>query len=616
MVGFVLFCALTAGWLPGDGTFFDDPQKGRAMDFSADMADVAAFEAVCRADVDHTAKVERRNGVSTLMVDGRPEAPILFKGHSAGGKGNVFSGKTMSESGIRLMVANVGFRGSPWFPKSPWTKDGFNAESAVKTIRKAMLTATNALWLVTLRVDPPMDYVYWHPEEAWRSKDGGYVFGDGVHVKGTRPALDLINTNSPPLKWEWAWTSMCSRRWREDVKGNIAAVVARLKESGLSRRIIGIHLGGFHDAQFATAQGDYSDCAKAEFAASGETDYDRFLKHWPQRLVDELAQHVKECFGKDIIVLRWCMGAFGQTFCSSHDMRQFLESRFVDGLVPQIGYGESRPPTIPLGVKIPCSSLHLHGKLLVMENDLYPWIIRDPHRPKYHDRMVGRAKNPDEWRTINRKTAGAMIARRMGWWYFDMGGGWYTPPEIAADIAATVRDASTAYAAEPSSWHPSAALVIDSEDLLSLQHPEGCPKPQCPVDIIAREIARSGVPFDFWLKADFDADHKISAAYKAVIRYDSTTPLLSTSEIRRRVAEKGGYIPVPECSTTVDMNGEFLSLHGLHTRSFDFLLPFQSRVVNVKSGQEEPVTNGKFHLNLVAGETCWFRLFRLQENRE
>ena len=258
MCACLVFCALTAGWMPDDGTFLDDPQNGRAMDFSADMADAAAFEAMCRADVDHTAKVERRNGIATLLVDGKPEAPILFKGHSAGGKANVFSGKVMSESGVRLLVANVGFRGSPWFPKSPWSKDGFDPESAVRTIRKAMLTATNALWLVTLRVDPPIDYVYWHPEEAWRSRDGGYLFGNGVHVKGARAALDPVNTNSPPAKWEWCWTSMCSRRWREEVKANIAAVVAGLKETGMSKRIVGVHFGGFHDAQFATAQGDFS----------------------------------------------------------------------------------------------------------------------------------------------------------------------------------------------------------------------------------------------------------------------------------------------------------------------------------------------------------------------
>ena len=607
MCACLVFCALTAGWMPDDGTFLDDPQNGRAMDFSADMADAAAFEAMCRADVDHTAKVERRNGIATLLVDGKPEAPILFKGHSAGGKANVFSGKVMSESGVRLLVANVGFRGSPWFPKSPWSKDGFDPESAVRTIRKAMLTATNALWLVTLRVDPPIDYVYWHPEEAWRSKDGGYVFGNGVHVKGARVALDPVNTKSPPAKWEWCWTSMCSRRWREEVKANIAAVVARLKETGMSKRIVGVHFGGFHDAQFATAQGDFSECAKAAFAASGETDYDRFLKLWPQRLIDELARHTKECFEKDIVAFRWCMGAFGASYCSSHDIWEFLNSKYVDGMVPQAAYS-LRAPSEPLGVKPPVASFHLHGKLLVCEHDLYPWIIRDPNRPKYHDRMVSRAKNPEEWRMINRKTAGAMIARNAGWWYFDMGGGWYSPPEIAAEIAATVRDARDAYLGPRMQWRPSAALVIDSEDLLSKQHPDGCGKTACSLDAFVREIARSGVPFDSYLKKDLEANPWISKAYKTLITFDSRTELMGTAEICRRVKDAGGYVPVPECTLSVDMNGGFLSVHGLWDRKVDFELPFPCRVVNLKSGMEEPVSGNRLHIEVKKGETCWFRL--------
>ena len=604
----VLF-ALTAGWLPGDGTFLDDPQKGLAMDFSADMADTAALESICRTDIDHTAKVVRQNGFSTLLVDGKAEVPIFFKGHSAGPKINAFSGKIMADSGIRLMVANASFRGSPWFPNSPWTRHGYDPGRTLNGLRRVMLTATNALWLITLRVDPPMDYAYWHPEEAWRSKDGGYVFGNSVHVHGARLELDPINTNSPPAKWEWAWTSMCSRRWREEIKANISAFVGRLRETGLSKRVVGIHLGGFHDAQFATSVGDYSPAAKAEFAKSGEKDYDRFLKLWPQRLVDELAQHVRGCFGKDIIVLRWYMAAFGCKFEGAHEMREFLDSRFVDGIVPQVGYGESRLPGFPLRIKIPCESLHLHGKLLVMENDLYPWIIRDPHRPKYHDRMVGRAKNPDEWRIVNRKTAAVLVARRMGWWYIDMGGGWYTPPDIAADIASTVRDVREIYV-KPSGrqWHPSASVAIDDESLLSLQHADGCEKPQCIIDHFMREISRSGVPFDVYLKSDLDNRPELAGEYKTILTFDSRTKLMGTAEIQRRVRETGGYVPVPECTVSVDMNSDFISIHGLKDCKVDFELPFPCRVINLKSGAEETVNGNKLHIEVMRGESCWFRL--------
>ncbi|MBQ2630916.1 MAG: hypothetical protein IJG13_14680, partial [Kiritimatiellae bacterium] len=67
-------------------------------------------------------------------------------------------------------------------------------------------------------------------------------------------------------------------------------------------------------------------------------------------------------------------------------------------------------------------------------------------------------------------------------------------------------------------------------------------------------------------------------------------------------------VPVPECTLSVDMNGGFLSVHGLWDRKVDFELPFPCRVVNLKSGMEEPVSGNRFHVEVMKGETCWFRL--------
>ena len=599
--------AFTDGWMPGDGSFLDDPQKGLAMDFRKDMAAPEAYRAQLSNDVEHVARVVRRGGISWLTVDGKAVPPVLFKGHSAGGAGNPFSGRIMSEAGVPILVANVGLRDSPWFPSSPWTRDGFDAKAVVDRALRHMLTSTNALWMLTLRVDPPMDYVSWHTNEAWRVADGGIVYGNGVHAQRTQSDLVPRDLKLPPAKQTWPWVSMYSRVWRDELKRNLSAFIAELRASGFAKRIVGIHLGGFHDAQFATAYPDHSPAAKAAFAASGETDYNRFLKFGPQRLCDELAAHVKSCFGKDIVVLRWCMGAFGGSYCSSHDIGEFLKSEHVDGLVPQASY-ELREPGRPFGSILPHSSFHAHGKLLVHEFDLYPWIIRDPGRPKWFDRMVSRGKNPDEWRTIHRKLAGAMIARRTGWWYFDMGGGWYSPPEISSDIRAAMADVRRLFRPRETEWHPDAALLIDAENLLALQDPADCKAPKTRIQKIVEEIARSGVPFDSYLLEDFERDPSLAGRYKAVFRYDRDTPVLSTTEIRRRVGEAGGYMPVPAATVEVDMNGDFLSVHAIWDCKTDFVLPFDCRVVNLKSGREEKVVGGKLPLEMKRGETCWFGL--------
>ena len=64
------------------------------------------------------------------------------------------------------------------------------------------------------------------------------------------------------------------------------------------------------------------------------------------------------------------------------------------------------------------------------------------------------------------------------------------------------------------------------------------------------------------------------------------------------------------------MDGDFVSLHALRTGNWDFTLPFPCRVVNAKTGQDEQVSGGKVHLSLTAGETCWFRLMRLNGGRD
>ena len=122
------------------------------------------------------------------------------------------------------------------------------------------------------------------------------------------------------------------------------------------------------------------------------------------------------------------------------------------------------------------------------------------------------------------------------------------------------------------------------------------------------EISRSGVPFDVYLKSDLDNNPELAGEYKTILTFDSKTKLMGTAEIQRRVREAGGYVPVPECTVTVDMNSDFISIHGLKDCKIDFKLPFPCRVINLKSGAEETVNGDRLHIEVTRGESCWFRL--------
>ena len=83
---------------------------------------------------------------------------------------------------------------------------------------------------------------------------------------------------------------------------------------------------------------------------------------------------------------------------------------------------------------------------------------------------------------------------------------------------------------------------------------------------------------------------------------------LSHDMLNRIARDSGAYVPVDRARMQVFMNGDFISVHALDNGRFAFKLPFDCKVVNEKTGREEPTTGGILPLDLTAGETCWFTL--------
>ena len=571
--------------------------SARRRDYWPDLVDDDALTQLLAGDVEHTARLTREAEGVQLFVDGKKTPLVLYKCGRTDPNPETFAygGKAMAEAGLTLQVSNIRFGGTPW-RDGPWTANGFDVAAAVEPIRLAMRTATNALFVITVRLDAPREFSDLHPDEVWKDADGKTVYGGVVHVSGTEPKRNT-----------WPWMSIHSPAWRAAVKQNLAAFVAELKRTGLSKRIVGIHFGGYHDAQFATARPDCSPCAKAAFAQSGETDYVRFLKRAAMRLQDELGRDVRAAFGKDIVVFRWCMAAFGRGFTSTYDFGAFAASENVDVIVPQASY-HHRTPGHVISTKQPFTTYLRHGKMLCTEFDLRTYAVRPKTDNPIASAGVSRARTPDEWRTINRKLAGEMLARRSGFWYFDMEGGWFERPEIAADIRDVLRVARDLVETPQTPWRPSVAIVIDEEDLLKNQNMEGKLPPQaCELDVWLDTFAAAGIPADQYLASDFDADPALAGAYRKVYRLTRAAKCPPLDALVGEVRAAGGYVP-SRPGLQVDMNGDFISVHCLVAGAYDFRLPFPATVVNLKSGQPEKVRGDVLPLELTAGETCWFRI--------
>ena len=575
-------------------------RRGRqARDFSSGIADPEAFNAMLAKDFEHTGRVEKGpDGYARLLVDGKPIPPILFKGGHVSPPDYQFGGRRMHEVGVPLLVSEIRL-GTSANRLHYWTTNGFDAAGAATEVRRSMLAAPSALYVLTVKLDAPAGWCLLHTNEIWRTENGDPCYGHGGHLIGTKP---------PEGQVTWPWPSYHSKVLQEETKRVLTEFIAELKRTGISKRIVGIHLGGYHDAQFATARPDWSEPARRAFAESGESDYAAFLKRRPMELQDDYARLIRREIGKPIAVFRWCMSAFGLGFCSSHDIREFADSKEIDAIVPQVSYSW-RSPGYAVGVKMPFSSLHLNGKLLVTEHDLRTYASWPSEENIMRRAGLSRAEDIDEWRTINRKTAGQMIARRTGFWYFDMEKGWFDDSEIAADIGDVVRQSREIYIGKADPWRPTAAFIIDEADLLALQRASGqCEQPKADINRYIEEIAASGVPFDVYMKGDIDRYPEVAARYAYRLDYNRATPLKTAMVLNAEARASGAYVPLPPGVVQVDMNGDFVSLHCLVPGHYDFLLPRECEVVNMKSGLTEPTNDRILPVEMTAGETCWFRL--------
>ena len=703
-------------------------------DHSGGRLDETAFDALIAADRVHTAKVVRVDGVSRLLVDGEIAAPVLYKakhvydGSSRDG-GDTFAGKPFDGSAVRLMVKEIRFGKVPG-ARGYWTKDGFDAKGAVREVKDAMRLAPKSLFVLALGCTAYPEFTTKeHPEETWIRKDGTPVLGNaGSCIVGYEFLGKSLAGNGP-----WPWVSPSSRLWRDAIRRCIRELMAELKAQGLDRRIVGVHLYGYHDGQFSIPYDDHSPCAKAEYArmiaepGCLSTNYTFCLKQSAFRAQEEFAREFKRALGKDAVAVMWCESPFMGAINASVDVTSFARSDALDVIVCQSNYRE-RLPAFPTVSTIPTDSLHLHGKLFVNEFDLRTYGALESWANSWPSmKSLGHSEDFPMWQTVYRKLAGEADANRMGYWFYDMGGGWYEPPEIAADIRALVAERTDMDRRPRSSWRPDVATVLDEVNIIQ---GEGTSHPATDDYVYhhqCRYFGTCGAPYERYLAEDVLADPSVLDGKKVAvlaffrridrrraallkrlaaqgttlvflsetgilggaeeIRFepvmksgnfnhrvvaepgvtDNVTSEMDTAVLRDRgasadygprctvketdgvrvlaryasdrlpaiaerrdadcrrvyvcepggltpgllnriVRESGGYAATDRPGLQVNMNGDFISVHCLRPGTYDFRLPFDGTVKNLRNGAFEPVRNGLLKLNLTAGETCRFAL--------
>ena len=692
----------------------------------------AELDARLRADGDHTAEVRRIDGVSRLLVDGEVSAPAVYKAHHTFryfiDRGEChFAGKPFSGSAVKLAVVSS----YPWIGGLENT-NRYEVSAMAAEVRRAMRIAPEALFMVGICVTAPPDFVAKdHPEEAWLTRDGRQVMGT------VNTCLSGFNASEGQFRrGAFPWPSFSSRVWRDWAKGWIRDFVAELKRQGLSKRVVGAHLFGYHDQQMTVCFSDFSKPAQEEYRRMIaepdciSTNYAFCMRLAGHRALEEFAREFKRALGKPSVVAKYSESPFQDKRGASNDLTAFVHSDALDVIVCQPNYRD-RLPGFSIASAVPFASLHLHGKMFWNEYDLRTWCRNFHDLPSAPGtKSYGMAWDLPMWRTMVRKLAGEADATRTGYWLYDMADGWYDDPGLAADIRALAEEEEALARRKPSAWRPDVAVVVDEAQMA--YGPDPLQTSRLAGDFIyvdqCRHLVSSGVPYETYLAEDVLRKPEILSGHKLVVfaflrtvddrraalvarlrsegktlvylsetgaygggerlgfsatvkdepagrrivpepgvtdelngqfgllvareyadadfKYGPRCTVAETPGVRvlaryasdglpalaeRRdgpsrsvyVCEPSGltpglfnrlarealaYVAVAKPGLQLNMNGDFVSVHCLCPGTYDFTLPFDAAVTNLRTGLPERTENRRMSLTLTAGETCRFSL--------
>jgi len=535
-------------------TFFN---KRQVLDRTPEMISDSELDQIISAEPEHTGKVSRIDGKSRLLIDGKITAPIIN-----GPYGAFLVGKSYSNAGdfgaIGINLSKVSLRLGEGYPQKTYAgcwkgKNQLDLSGAVTQIRNALKLNPKAKIILSIGLHPYYAFSKENPAEVWIGKTGKPVLGSGIHISE--------NLNAAPSPTRYPWVSYHSEVLKNEYKKQISQIIAELKRTGLSKFIVGFHIGGGHDGQMVTTHFDYSipalnafrkylkekygtaealqkawndqkvsfenaqapkfggndDCLYPE-TEQNRIDFFHFNKIAGWRIADEIGEYARKLIGKDVFTMRWCMGAYSGGPGASLDIYDFLTNQKFDILVAQSPYN-FRPPSSPSTQPLPFDSFHLHGKLYTNEFDIRTWNAAPSWEKEIMSITWGLMIDFQMWQAANRKLAGAMFAQDMGFWYLDMAPGWFNHPQLLEDIKETAKAGKNIFTQTPSKWQPDTAFVIDDDGMFL----RNLPSPEWMMDITMLTqqqlyvLGCSGVPFARYSLNDMIANPELAKKFKVLI---------------------------------------------------------------------------------------------------
>lgn len=475
------------------------------------------------------------------------------------------------ESGTRLFFCLW----QAWQPRNrpePWREDGALDFSGLDEYMAALATFSDELWFIPrIFLSAPAWWAARYPEELVRLSDGVLTRDqvDGEHVlrqpsMASRwwrdsagqvlrrlvehvengPFADRVlgyMVNSGGTE-EWVYWGAQEGRMPDDSAPAAAAFRVWLRQQYRSDDALA---DAWHHPGLTCEQaGIPSEAARRRGAPlhlrdprvdQAAIDYARFLSEMNADCLLELCHTVKEAThgqrltGAFYGYLLWQSGYANAIVNNGHlAVRRLLESPDIDFLTGITSY-DNREPDGPGSFMLPVESVQAAGKLVLNEVDLRTHLTPGSRLPKV-DRDPGDMANlwplqdAAESVSVYRREFAHHLIHGAAWWNFDMGGGWYSCPEMLADFHRQSEIAREALAWDCASVADVAAVISAGSPAYQRYYTmqeamTHCAWTDLQCDRATAPLYRSGAILDWWMTDDLR--HEALRRYKVLYLFNA-----------------------------------------------------------------------------------------------
>ena len=447
------------------------------------------------------AQVALRQGVPTLLVNGKPVPPLMVFVNLVGEKreAGLSTIRRAAGAGVHIVSSVVHF--------FPWTPPGETPSYQPFEEQMDAILKENPRALLLPRFG--LTYVpdWW----AKQNPDEMMLYDNG----------------------ERGDVSMASEKWRREA-GDVLRRLVRHLESRYGDHILGYHPCGqntgewFYDRVWegllpgferpmevafrrylrdrsATLPTAEQRKAKGKGFFLHPVTQKRLIRFWrfQQEVMveplEEFARIIKEeTDGRKLVALFYgytfeLSGLPGGPAVSGHlALERLLKCPHVDILCSPISYFDRQAGGAG-GFMAPVDSVQLHGKLWLNEDDTRTYLSKPEDN-------YGRAETPAETLSVHRRNFAHIATRGAACWWMDlMGAGWLDSAEIWENLAKLVKIYEQILP-DRTPYQPEIAVVVDEASLCTLSIGSAVTLPL--LSQIRYELYRIGAPLGFYLLGD------------------------------------------------------------------------------------------------------------------